>query len=796
MKTRKLLFAMALPAVFAACTAEDLVETSSVKTLDGRAVLGSVPMDIVQGDAETKFAWSAAANYYWKFEAGDQYGAAITDPTLATNGDYLNSVEDVMLTNYIYTQQPDGKYSTTSQMVEGAYFLYSYPGFASKSTRDLIPFELGAQTADLDNPEAVMQENQLFISPIYHIRKTSKGENVTLPLAFRPYWSAAVIKIVNNTSAAFKLSQIVLIENYAIDNSFDFITKGEISPKKVAAALSYKISDDESGYVVEDTRTMKMANLEGSTDLSTNAVKSKMIALNCADYEVAKGAEVTAYMTVPAGTHNDLSAEIILNVNGISKKVLVQESSKVSSTSKSIPVTGLATVTFERKQAKSVFGLTTTGAVKPLNIAQANLQDADGFYVNTNADLLNVLNSQTGSITIYNIGNVKIDDSVASALRSYSGANVTFSNAIDIETTAAQTITKTTFKGGATLKAGTVTFSSDVKLDGASTLTITGGKAELSDGTYNNSGSKIVVNGGELVVNKTLPIKAIDVQKGTLTLQNANQTIGSTSGIEDLTFGTDNATALNVSLNSGTTTRTLTIAAGYNLVLAGKTVATINSAVNVAGTLTNNGAIVNNANIAAATTTSSIVNNGSIETAATVDGLTNNGYVKLTDGWYSKVDIISGNGLVDNTVGGVVEKGSSSCTVYRVLTGSNPAIKDVEDLMVLNNVTFTRNATIQNALFLGTTSIEGGTVKIKTGGSLTIGKTTDKAALIQRVLGLTDDELSNYKVSVRVYEGATLDALDATTYEVGDAVLLNRGTVILSSGWTDWTPTNATNSRP
>ena len=764
MKTRKLLFAMALPAVFAACTAEDLVETSSVKTLDGRAVLGSVPMDIVQGDAETKFVWEAS-KYAWKFETGDQYGAAITDPTLGT-------VADKMLTNYIYTQQANGSYDTNSQMVEGSYFFYSYPGFADRISRNLISFELGAQTADLDNPEAVMQENQLFISPVYKVRDKTR-----IPLAFRPFWSAAVVKIVNNTNAAFKLSQIVLK-----DDAAKFDTKGEISPVMVDAAVRYVIPEGGSSYTIEQRNTTVDKLIDPATQLTVDLVaESSMIALNCADYEVAKGAEVTAYMTVPAGTQSNLSAEIIVNVNGMSKKIVVKETTDILSTdTKSIPVTGLKNVKFTRGKTNSVFGVTNTGAVKPLNIAQANLQDADGFYVNTNADLLNVLNSQTGAIQIYNIGNVKIDNSIASALASYSGADVTFANAIDIETTSAASIAKAIFNGGVNLKGGTVTFGNKVELAAGTALTITSGKAILSNGTYDNTNSKIVVNGGELVVNAALPIKAIDVQKGTLTLQNANQTIGATTAIETLTFGTDNATALNVSLGSeNNVPHTLTI---KSLTLAEKTVATINSPVDVTGALTNKGKIVNKANITT-TGTASITNNGTIETAATVEKLTNNsnGYVKLTDGWYSKVVMNGGSaGLVDNTVGGVVEKNSSNCTVYRVLTGSNPAIKKVEDLMVLNNVTFTRDATIQNALFLGATSIEGGTVTVSK--SLTIGKADDKAtAVIKRVLGLTGNALDNYKVSVRVYEGATLNAASAA-YKVGTkAELLNRGHVYLPS---------------
>lgn len=795
MRTKHVLMAMVLPALFAACSSDEFVEPTQ-GTLNGRAVLNGLTVNVDQ-NADTRFAW---ANYSWKFETGDQFGAAVTDPTAGT------VQEDQLLGNYIFSQQADGSYKTTSQMYEGVYSFYSYPKFESKATRDLIKFNLGVQKADLNKPEEVINNTQLFFSPLYDIKAENIG--IALPLKFYPYYSVAAFKIKNNTGKAFKISQIVL-------KATKFITEGEISPKKIKeAGLVYSVAKDATEYTLpKDTKydeAMATANLvKGSPTGNTS------IALNCDNYELADGKDIVAYMSVPASVdgQGDVTVDIIVNVDGVSKAVKVTETAIAGtpSTTTSIASTGINALKFQRGQTKVVFGFETDGkTMKALNVAAKNLQDANGYYVDNKADLLEVINNNRGGIDIYNMGDLAIDNDIAKALALYTASGVTFANPIAIKATGKVSIDKVTFDGGVTVESGEVTFEAGTVLSASKTMEVKGGKAILKDGKYDNTTSQIIVNGGEVVVTKDdAAITSIDVKQGTLTLNGKTQTIG-TSKIAELTFSdaTKNTTLVVALAGDAPASKTLTIASATALnakttmtVATGNTVAISDNIV-----LTNNGKIENSGEISVGTGTSALVNEttGTIETAGSIAGITNKGYIKLTDGWFSSVTMGANgtDGLVDNTVGGTVKlESKTGNTVYRVYADvTDPAIKGAAtEVAVLKNVTFTKDAPITPiVLFLGNTEILSGTVTAST--KAVIGVTSDYEALAAKVLGAwsatnTVDKY-NATVSMKVQEGAGLTA--SSGYEVATKVvtLLNKGVVTVPNG-TDgdlknaWTPESA-----
>lgn len=801
MRTKHVLMAMVLPALFAACSSDEFVEPTQ-GTLNGRAVLNGLTVDVDQ-NADTRFAW---ANYSWKFETGDQFGATVTDPTAGID----NVQDNQLLGNYIFSQQADGSYKTTSQMYEGVYSFYSYPKFESKATRDLIKFNLGVQKADLNKPEEVINNTQLFFSPLYDIKAENIG--IALPLKFYPYYSVAAFKIKNNTGKAFKISQIVL-------KATKFITEGEISPVKIKnAGLVYSVAKDATEYTLpKDAKydeKMATADLVKGTPTSNTS-----IALNCDNYELADGKDVVAYMSVPASVtdQGNVTVDIIVNVDGVSKAVKVTETATTGtpSTTTSIASTGINALKFQRGQTKVVFGFETDGkTMKTLNVAAKNLQDANGYYVDNKADLLEVINNNRGGIDIYNMGDLAIDNDIAKALALYTASGVTFANPIAIKATGEVSIDKVTFGGGVTVESGEVTFEAGTVLSASKTMEVKGGKAILKDGKYDNATSQIIVNGGEVVIAENdAAITSIDVKQGTLTLNGKSQTIG-TSGIAELTFSdaTKNTTLAVALAGDAPATKTLTIAAVTTLnakttmtIASGNTVAISNNIV-----LTNNGKIENSGKISVGTGTSALVNEttGTIETAGSIAGITNKGYIKLTDGWFSSVTMGDNGdaGLVDNTVGGTVDLDSKTGnTVYRVYADvTDPTIKGTAtEVAVLKNVTFTKDATITPiVLFLGNTEILSGTATVST--KAVIGVTNDYEALAAKVLNTTwntpaTNTVANYNatVSMKVQEDAELDASADGGYEVATGVvtLLNKGVVTVPQGTTvgldKWTPTNA-----
>lgn len=793
MKTKLVLMAMALPALFAACTSDEFVEPAQ-GDFNGRALLNGLTVNVDQS-ANTRFAWG---NYQWKFEAGDQFGAALTDPDAGT------VQNEQLLGNYIFSQAADGSYSTTSQMYEGIYSFYSYPGFQGKATRDLIKFDLGVQKADLTKPEEVISNTQLFFSPLYDIKAETVG--TALPLKFYPYWSVAAFKIKNNTGNAFKISQIVL-------KGDAFTTKGEIDAKKIEGDnLIYSIAEGDNVYSLPEGMTAeKYAEAMATTDIAKNgATSTTSIALNCDNYELANGKEITAYMNVPAAkAGNNVEVEIIVNVNGESKAIKVTEESEEgssSATTSSIASTGISNLEFRRGQTKAVFGFATGGnTMKSLIVAANNLQDANGFYVDNKTDLLSVINANRGAISIYNMGDLAIDKDVANALNLYSAAGVTFANPIDVTVSGDATISKTTFEGGVTVKSGNITFGPSTVLSENKTMTVEGGKAILKDGEYSNLGSSIVVNGGELVVAKTdAEITAITVNSGTLTLNGASQTI-STAKIAALTFGSAKATKLNVSLSGSTASKTLTVDGDVSL--DAKTTMTVAAgnivSISATKTLTNAGTIVNNGTISGAGT---LANTNTIETAGTINvtAVNNaNGYIKLTDGWNSNVKTTTGTGLIDNTVGGAVTNTGGSSTVFRVYTGEVTSVNvKADELVVFNNVTLTKaidlSAGANSVLFLGTTDIKADLTMANT-ATLQIGleNSSDNYAKLASIV--TGKDLSanpkvtayNQTIVTSVFEGATISKPILKNY---GETSRNKGTInCMSTGSTagTWTPVDA-----
>ena len=144
MRTKHLLWAFALPAVFAACTNDDfesVVQDNS--TLQGRPMAGNVKLDFGFGDANTRLTSD------FQFEVGDEIGATLMDEyeggTFNTDYNILGlpanknvySFVNYIQTNYRYTNTESG-WTNSNLLCSGNYFFY-YPYTAQLNTR--VAFE-------------------------------------------------------------------------------------------------------------------------------------------------------------------------------------------------------------------------------------------------------------------------------------------------------------------------------------------------------------------------------------------------------------------------------------------------------------------------------------------------------------------------------------------------------------------------------------------------------------------------------------------------------------------------------
>lgn len=797
MRTKHVLMAMMLPAVFAACTSDDFMEQPVSNPLANRALLSTDFSVNVPGQANTRFAWE---NLEWKFEEGDGFGAGVVDPVTI---DQIS--EDFMLGNYVFAKNADGKFVTNSQMVEGTYMFYSYDGFQNKSTRDLISFDLGTQTADLSDPEAVINDKakQLFFSPLYKLEAETSKE--PLDLGFYPYWSAAAFRIQNNTEQDLKISQIILE-----DEDEAFVVKGEINPTKLNAKALKFAYDEESGEYAVDAAAFKKANGVELTDEAYGKVirtadiaeadaengTSSTIALNCGNYELADGAEVIAYMNVPVHVSEKLTVTIIVvDEEGQSKEINVTEAGG----SGAIASTGISTLTFSRDRTNPVFGFNTDGkTMKALNVKKDNLQDAKGFYVDNKEDLLRVINSNRGAIDIHNFGDLAIDDDIATAIAEYTGAGVTFNNPIALKCTDTA-LDKITFNANVTVESGEIEFN-DVELASTATMTVKAGKVTLTDGTYN--ASSIVVEGGELILNKeNLVVKDITNKGGIVTIAKANSASKFDLKFEDTKdeAGDPIATTLNINAK---------LAVDAALTTGAYTTVNNASEITVSATLKNNGVFNNGTESSDA---AKVLGEGTFENAKTVNNygtivtttLTNNAKATVANyKWFgldasktsspstnngtivmkkstSRVNVTAGTGEIDNTAQGYVTAGGNTVSVT--------ISEDMKDDEVIKELgTFTKlylnggTWTIANDDNLGTTPtnmaektlvLNGGNINIAAGQTLTVASLhVEKTSTV-----MGDNDTNSQLVStaaITAAANATLNVEFASVISTNSAVAL------------------------
>lgn len=804
MRTKHVLMAMMLPAVFAACTSDDFMEQPATNTLANRKLLSADFSVNVLQQPETRFAWE---NYQWAFEDGDGFGAAVVDPVQI---DQISSTQ--MLGNYLYSKNSNGKFTTNSQMVEGTYMFYSFDGYQTKSSRDLVSFNLGTQSADLSKPEAVINDKtkQLFFSPLYKIEAETSAE--PLDLGFYPYWSAAAFRIVNSTGQDLKISQIVLN-----DATAPFVVKGKIDPSKLNdKALKYVYDEEEGGYALNATEFKKVNEVDLSeenyhkvmqtADIATADAdgESNTIALNCNGYELADGKEVTAYMNVPMHVSSNLSVSIIVvDEEGQSKEINVVE----SGTDAEISSTGISKLTFSRDKTNPVFGFNTDGkTMKALTVKKENLVDAAGFYVDNKADLLNVINSNRGAIMIYNFGDLAIDDEIAKAITEYTGAGITFSNPIALKCTNAS-LEKTTFNANVTVESGNIEFK-DVKLGGKIgntaiyydvDMTIKAGKVTLTDGTYNNTNSSIIVEGGELVLNKAnIKVESITNKGGVVTVAKENSIDNINLTFVDTNDAAGNAVATTLNVNAKLTVANF--ATGANTTVNNASEITVNT------TLTNNGVFNNGTETSDA---AKVLGTGAFVNAKTVNNygtiktntVTNNANATVNNyKWFgldasgnsstssnagkivmknatSRVYVSTGAGEIDNTALGYVTNKGNNNTVAVTVTESMKNEEVIKDLgtftkLYLNGGTWTIDdvTNLTTLISSKTLVLNGGNINIK---DVTLTVAALHVAKSAKVMGaITSSSILSSTAVITAAANATLTT-EFATVKGGNAGGLN-----------------------
>lgn len=651
MKTKFLFATMVLPALFAACTSEEFIDSTANPALEGRELLDpNFSINVVGDEADTRFSWNAEEYAWNKFTAEDKFSAGLVDG-------------QNVITNYIFSSEDGVSYKTNSQMVEGNYAFFSYDGFENNAAVKGIPFDLTGQVVtNLAKPDSIINGSQLFIAPMYTL--DAETANEPMDLTFVSYWSVAAVKLHNTSGKALKLTSIML----NADASEAFKVKGSVDLDKLAD-YTYKYSETSDKYVFADKDAtydaFRTADLASATGISENPV----LAIDCQGYILENNAEVTAYMQVPAGIYQkDMTVSVLIEDTDEFGTVTLELVKDVEKNAKKAATDAANNVVrFSRGKTTAVFGI-EADAPAAYEIDEIELNGAtisSGAYAASYADIVKILTDETvrGNVDVNNAASLKLDDRVINAIyRSDIGIN--FLNPIEITTNSrtAADVRNVKFQSGATLTEGKINLVEDVELPEGQTLTISEGtEATVEDGTYEGT----IVNNGTLTLGKSLDLTIENGEKSELV-------IAASMGISDANVTLEtNPASLTVNKDV-----TLTIGSGKEYQVADGEVLTNNGTITATGSLKNAGKIVNNGTITA------IAENkiddekkvALIENYGTITTLTsNNGLIKMKSN-KAKIESVTSNvdGEIDNTINGFITNVTSGSegVIFAEYTGN------------------------------------------------------------------------------------------------------------------------------
>lgn len=231
MRTKHLLTAMMLPALFAACTNDDFESLNqSVPSVDGRALVGNVTLNVNAG-VDTRLA-SDGKNYTW--EAGDEIGACLMDELTAnppsqyhawgtTWSDWF-TLTDYIQTNYKFTrgEGENAEWTTEAKLCEGNYF-FAYPYDANQGLRTAYAFSAAAQVLEGTDNASLLKaytKNNAFVGYGKVVAGDADSESVAVDMI--PVFGSTGFTIENTGTQSYTIERIVLhgtkVSNVAVVN--------------------------------------------------------------------------------------------------------------------------------------------------------------------------------------------------------------------------------------------------------------------------------------------------------------------------------------------------------------------------------------------------------------------------------------------------------------------------------------------------------------------------------------------------------------------------------------------------
>ena len=252
MRTKHLLTAMMLPALFAACTNDDFESLNqSVPSVDGRALVGNVTLNVNAG-VDTRLA-SDGKNYTW--EAGDEIGACLMDELQTSNyhQPYTTWSDWFTLTGYIQTnykftrgEGENAEWTTEAKLCEGNYF-FAYPYDANQGLRTAYAFSAAAQVLEGTDNASLLKaytKNNAFVGYGKVVAGDADSESVAVDMI--PVFGSTGFTIENTGTQSYTIERIVLhgtkVSNVAVVNPISCTKATQYNVNNPANATHFNVA--------------------------------------------------------------------------------------------------------------------------------------------------------------------------------------------------------------------------------------------------------------------------------------------------------------------------------------------------------------------------------------------------------------------------------------------------------------------------------------------------------------------------------------------------------------------------
>lgn len=680
MKTKHLLIALALPSLFAACTAEEFENGNDTVALKNRTPLGDITLDF-GGNADTRLGLGDNSFYAFNWVDGDDLGASLID---TRNGTDISGADADHITGYNLTTTPQtnyryeynaGKWTSNAAMVEGNYVFYMpyVENTNREATMAVLPTTQTLEKRTIDGKEAYTTYNNVLsqakangnIMAVAYKFLTAQGENndgnKSINITFKQLYATPMFTISNYaqdkdgklTDLTIKKIELSLKTNaqftvksplkYTSNASNTAYTEANGTNKSIVAQLNENLKADDSNVKVgswvnlngvnnkEKRATSDLLGIYGEEDAT-----SAKITINLAEPVTVKKAEnFSFYAVIPGGDYSTNNLIVTLTTTD-NLSVSVEMPAVNINPGKRYAIEGY-----------NEDGTVDTGADALFNVITEKLTEStiDGIPVATQAELLQTLataqkddKNQAIDMKIIPAEGVVLDNQIIAMLTSKGTEvinSVTFNGDMVINGLTNTTAVPVTINGKATLK-GTVSaelvstatankifVEKDITIDAAAKATL------------NGTAKAAIINNGELTVATALTATKVTNNK-TLNLA-ANLT--GTNDIINAAEGTINVTAASTLVGKLTNKGIVTVAKTSGAL----TTAAVDNekTVTVNGTLTADGAFENKKN-------AEIVVVGTL--TARSAAFTNNGKITVNEGATATMDNASSinNSVIDN----------------------------------------------------------------------------------------------------------------------------------------------------